>query len=121
MDTFVRALIGIIALIHLLFVYLEMFLWTKPAGLKIFRRTSQQAMDSASLAANQGLYNGFLATGLAWSLIHSDPKFAMELQVFFLGCVMVAGIFGAITVTKKIFLIQALPAMTALVLLIAGH
>jgi len=115
------ALITLSALSHFAFLYLEMFLWTKPAGMKIFRRTEAQAKDSAGLAANQGLYNGFLAAGLTWSLFHPDAIFARELAIFFLGCVVVAGVFGAATVSRRILYIQALPAAIALlIVLISG-
>ncbi len=110
-------LIGVSALSHLAFLYLEMFLWTKPVGMKIFRRSPEQAKDSASLAVNQGLYNGFLAAGLFWSLFNSDPLLGHQLKIFFLVCVIIAGIFGAVTANKKILFIQALPAAAALLLL----
>lgn len=118
MKTLANSLIACSALSHFAFLYLEMFLWTKPAGMKIFRRTPAQAKDSAGLAMNQGLYNGFLAAGLTWSLIHADPVFARELAIFFLGCVVVAGAFGAATVSRRILYIQALPAAIALVLVL---
>jgi putative membrane protein len=102
------------ALLHLYFLVLEMFFWTKPLGLKTFRRTPEQARDSASLAANQGLYNGFLSAGLVWGLLQPDPNFAHAIKIFFLGCVLVAGIFGGFTAGKKIFWVQALPAALAL-------
>ena len=106
-------MIVLVALEHLLFLVLEMFLWTKPAGLKTFRMTPEKAKETAALAANQGLYNGFLAAGLVLSLF-VDHGFV--LKIFFLSCVMVAGIFGAATVSRRILLVQALPAAIALVL-----
>jgi putative membrane protein len=107
-------LVGLVAVLHLWFLVLEMFLWTKPLGLKTFRNTIEHARDSATLAANQGLYNGFLAAGLVWSLLASDPAMGFALKNFFLGCVVVAGVYGAATVSKRIFVVQALPALLAL-------
>jgi putative membrane protein len=105
----------IVAVQHILFLTLEMFFWTQPLGLKIFRQSLEKAEASAVLAANQGLYNGFLAAGLIWSLFHPDPLIARQLQFFFLGCVAVAGIYGAATVGKNIFFVQALPAILGLI------
>ncbi len=116
-----KILVALIALIHFYFLYLEMFLWTKPAGMKIFGRTPEQARDSAVLAANQGLYNGFLAAGLFWGLAHPNPEFGFQIQVFFLGCVLVAGIYGGLTANKKILKIQAAPALIALILAFFVH
>ena len=113
MKTALSFLVGFVALEHLGFLWLEMFQWTKPLGLKVFRLTSAQAEASASLAMNQGLYNGFLAAGLLWSLA-ARPELARPLQAFFLGCVVVAGVFGAATASPRIFLIQAVPALAAL-------
>ena len=111
-----KVLIVLVALLHCYFLVLEMFLWTQPIGLKVFRQTKTQAEATALLAANQGLYNGFLALGLLWSLVHHSPHFARELQYFFLACVIAAGIYGAYSVNKKIFFVQALPAIIAFVL-----
>jgi len=94
-----------------------MFLWTKPLGLKTFQNTQEKANDSAVLAANQGLYNGFLAAGLFWGLLHSAPAFAFQIKAFFLLCVIIAGIYGAISVSKRILFVQAAPAALALILL----
>jgi putative membrane protein len=94
---------------------LEMFLWTRPVGLKTFRMTLQKALDSKVLAANQGLYNGFLAAGLVWGMVYSNPEVGAQIKVFFLACVLVAGIFGAITVNRRIFFVQGLPALIALI------
>jgi putative membrane protein len=87
-------LVALVALLHLYFLVLEMFLWTKPLGLKTFQQTQQKADDSAVLAANQGLYNGFLAAGLIWGLVHPVAGFGFEIKVFFLLCVIVAGLYG---------------------------
>jgi putative membrane protein len=103
---------ALVALLHLYFLVLEMFLWTRPFGMKTFGLTPEFAAASRALAANQGLYNGFLAAGLAWGLfLGSDP-----ITSFFLGCVIVAGVFGAITVNRKILWVQALPGIVALTL-----
>ena len=107
-------LVGIVALLHVYFVVLEMFLYTKPFGLKTFAQTLEQAQSSAVLMANQGLYNGFLAAGLVWSLFYSNPATSFELKMFFLGCVLIAGIYGAYSVGKSILFFQAVPAALAL-------
>lgn len=106
-------LIVIVALLHFFFLYLEMFLWDKPRGMKSFNLTPEFAKQSKRLAMNQGLYNGFLAAGLLWGLFACDP-----VKIFFLSCVIIAGIFGAFTVSKRIFYIQAVPAILALVILL---
>jgi putative membrane protein len=112
-----NALVALVAALHLYFLVLEMFLWTKPAGMKAFGLSPEKAADSAVLAANQGLYNGFLAAGLVWGLVHGSPAFAFQIKVFFLLCVIVAGVYGAISVSRKILFVQALPAAIALILL----
>lgn len=105
-------LVALVALLHVYFLVLEMFLWDKPFGMKTFGNTLEKAQLTKVLAANQGLYNGFLAAGLVWGLnLGVDGK---EITTFFLGCVVVAGLFGALTVSKKIFFVQALPALLAL-------
>lgn len=106
--------VGIVALLHIYFLVLEMFLWTKPAGLKAFGLTPERAEASKVLAANQGLYNGFLAAGLIWSLLAASHGFMIA--VFFLSCVIVAGVYGAATANRKILFVQALPALIALIL-----
>ena len=110
-------LVALVAALHVYFLTLEMFLWTKPRGLKTFRNTPEKAADSAVLAANQGLYNGFLAAGLVWGLVQGVPGFAFQIKTFFLLCVIVAGVYGAVTVSRRILLVQAAPAAIALVLL----
>ncbi len=110
-------LVALVAVLHVYFLVLEMFLWTKPLGLKTFQNTQEKANDSAVLAANQGLYNGFLAAGLFWGLLHSAPAFAFQIKAFFLLCVIIAGIYGAISVSKRILFVQAAPAALALILL----
>ena len=105
-----QILIGLVALAHVWFLVLEMLLWTGPIGQKTFAMTQDFANASAVLAANQGLYNGFLVAGLVWALI-ADRR---DLKFFFLGCVLVAGVFGAVTAKMTILFVQALPAAVAL-------
>jgi len=105
----------LVALLHLYFLALEMFFWTKPLGRKVFRTTPEFAEQSAALAANQGLYNGFLAAGLLWGVLHADPFFGRQIQMFFLACVVAAGIMGALTVSKRILYVQSMPALVGLV------
>jgi len=112
-----NALVALVAVLHVYFLVLEMFLWTKPLGLKTFRHTQEKANDSAVLAANQGLYNGFLAAGLFWGLIQGTPAFAFQIKVFFLLAVIIAGIYGAVSVSNRILFVQAAPAALALILL----
>ena len=108
--------IVIVALLHLYFLVLEMFLWDKPAGLRAFGQTKEQAAVSKILAANQGLYNGFLAAGLFWGVSMGDAGFGVK--VFFLSCILAAGLFGGATASRKILIVQALPAAIGLVLLL---
>ena len=110
-------LVALVAALHVYFLVLEMFLWTKPLDLKTFRNSPEKAQDSAVLAANQGLYNGFLAAGLVWGLLQAVPSFAFQVKVFFLLCVIVAGVYGAATVSRRILYVQAAPAALALILL----
>ena len=109
--------VAFIALEHLFFMTLEMFFWNKPLGLKIFRTDQDFADKSKILAANQGLYNGFLSAGLIWSLFTSSPGQALALKIYFLLCVLLAGLYGAYTVGKSILFLQALPAFMALIIL----
>ena len=103
-----------VAMLHMAFMALEMFLWNKPIGHKIFGLKPDFADRTRTLAANQGLYNGFLAAGLIWGLL--AEQYAFNLQVFFLGCVILAGVFGGITTSRLIIWAQALPGMIALIL-----
>ncbi|MBC7447574.1 MAG: DUF1304 domain-containing protein [Hymenobacteraceae bacterium] len=112
-------LTALVAALHMYFLVLEMFLWNTPTGRKVFKLTPEFSAASKALAANQGLYNGFLAAGLAWGLWLGPAGAAIKL--FFLGCVVVAGVFGALTVSRKIFFLQALPALVAIGLLVAGR
>lgn len=109
--------VAAVALIHLYILVLEMFLWDKPAGLRAFGLSKEFAAASKTLAANQGLYNGFLAAGLLWGLAAGDVR----VQLFFLGCVLLAGLYGALTASRKILFVQALPALVALALLGLAH
>lgn len=112
-----NVLVALVAILHVFFLVLEMFLWDKPLGLKVFRQTPEKAEITKVLAANQGLYNGFLAAGLIWGLVHGNPAFAFQIKAYFLLCVIVAGAYGAATVSTRILLVQALPAAVALVAL----
>jgi putative membrane protein len=117
MNWIANLLVALVAVLHIYFLVLEMFLWTKPLGLKTFHNTPEKAQESAVLAANQGLYNGFLAAGLIWGLVQAVPGFAFQIKVFFLLCVIVAGVYGAATVSRRILFVQAAPAALALILL----
>jgi len=107
-------LVGLVAFEHLYFMYLEMFVWTTKKTRRVFGTTEEFAEASKSLAANQGLYNGFLAAGLVWSLVQSNQTFALQLKMFFLACVIVAAIYGALSVKRSILYVQGIPAMLAL-------
>lgn len=111
--------IGIVIcmLLHLWFLILEMFLWTSPLGVKVFKIQQNFAQQSATLAANQGLYNGFLSAGLLWGLSASNPEESLHLKTFFLGCIVLAGIYAGFTFSKRILYVQALPAVITLILL----
>ena len=120
METIAAIAVGLVAVLHLYFLVLEMFFWTKPLGRRVFGLKPDFAAASASLAANQGLYNGFLAAGLVWGLILGPA--GLPVRVFFLACVIVAGVFGAFTVNRRILWVQAVPGLLALVLtLLAGR
>ena len=118
MALIANIVVALIALLHVYILVLEMFYWDKPLGMKAFGLTPESAAASKTLAANQGLYNGFLAAGLAWGLILGDGGLAVK--TFFLLCVFVAGIYGGLTAKKKILLIQALPAAVGLMLVHAS-
>lgn len=111
MSVVANVLVGLVAALHAYFLVLEMFLWTKPLGIRTFGNTPEFAEESRVLAANQGLYNGFLVAGLVWGLVAD----ARDVEVFFLVCVIVAGVYGAATVSRRILAVQALPALLALV------
>lgn len=117
MVLFSQILIGFVAFLHFYFLILEMFFWTKPRGMKAFGFSKEDAERTKVLAANQGLYNGFLSAGLIWSLI--DSNYGTKIAIFFLICVAIAGIYGSYSTKKmKIFYIQAIPAIIALVLIL---
>src|SRR5436190_19535295 len=107
MNLLANILVAVVALLHLGFLYLEMFLWDKPRGLRTFNMTAEVAKQSKTLAMNQGLYNGYLAAGLVWGLFAGDA-----VRIFFLSCVIIAGIFGALTVSMRILYIQAVTAIS---------
>jgi putative membrane protein len=117
MSAIANILVALVALLHIYFLTLEMFFWTRPLGLKTFRNSPEKAADSAVLAANQGLYNGFLSAGLIWGLLQPNAAFAFQIKMFFLICVIVAGLYGAASVSRKILFVQAAPAALALALL----
>jgi putative membrane protein len=120
MGTVSAVLVGLVAFLHVYFLVLEMFLWATPYGAKTFKRPLAEMVAMKSLAANQGLYNGFLAAGLVWSLVAGEP-FATSLKLFFLGCVIVAGLFGAATASRTILFVQAIPGVAALVATLAAR
>lgn len=114
-----KVITALVAFLHFYFLWLEMFAWTTKAR-KVFRNFAQDLFEpTKSMAANQGLYNGFLAAGLVWSLLINDSVWQINVALFFLSCVAIAGIYGAVSVSKKIFTIQALPALIAILLLLA--
>jgi putative membrane protein len=117
MHSAANVVTGLVAALHAYFLVLEMFLWTKPRTRRIFGLTEQQAEITRTLAANQGLYNGFLAAGLVWGVGANE----YPVKVFFLGCVMTAGIYGAMTANRRILYVQALPAALALALVCAAQ
>ena len=119
LGTLANAVIIVVALLHFLFMVLESFLWTKPFGRKVFGLSEAQASETATLALNQGFYNGFLGAGLVWGLV--DSKDAFGIKVFFLVCVLIAGIVGGFTAKRSILWIQAAPAAVALALLLLSR
>jgi putative membrane protein len=120
MDVISKILVAVVALEHLYFLYLEMFAWTQPRTRRAFGTTAEFAEESKTMAANQGLYNGFLAAGLLWGIVHPNPATGHQIDLFFLICVIVAGVYGGLTVKRSILLIQGLPALVALVVLLAS-
>lgn len=119
MQIVASVLVGVVALIHVYILVLEMFLWRTPFGRRVFGTDAEFAERSATLAANQGLYNGFLAAGLVWGLVASQP-IGRVVTIFFLACVVVAGVYGGATVSRRIVLVQAVPAAVALIALFAA-
>jgi putative membrane protein len=116
MTTAANIAIGLVALLHAYFLVLEMFLWDTPFGRRVFKSTPEFAAASKTLAANQGLYNGFLAAGLVWGLALGEA--GLQVKVFFLACVIIAGVFGAATASRSILFVQAIPGILALALLL---
>ena len=120
MDIIIKIIIAIVALLHLYFLWLEMFVWTT-TGRKVFRSLPSDMFEKTkAMAANQGLYNGFLAAGLMWTFFITDPIWSKNIALFFLGCVLVAGLYGAYSVDKKIFFIQGFPALIGIILLLVS-
>lgn len=116
MDITIKIITGLVALTHIYILYFEMFAW-EASGPKVFRSFPKDLFSkTTALAANQGLYNGFLAAGLIWTFFISDPEWAHNVRLFFLACVAVAGIYGAMTAERKIFIVQALPAIIGIIL-----
>ncbi len=115
MTIIANILVAAVALLHVYIMLLEMLWWDSPRGQKAFNLTPEFAKQTKVLAANQGLYNGFLAAGLIWALVHPDPVIAWQLKLFFLACIAVAGIVGAVTSSRKILFIQTVPAVIAII------
>jgi len=120
MTIVANVLVAVVAAVHVYILVLEMFLWRSPRGRAAFGTTPEYAELTATLAANQGLYNGFLAGGLVWGLVASDPV-GRQVSLFFLGCVTVAGVYGAATVSRRILLVQAVPAVLAAAAVLASR
>lgn len=118
MDIAAAVVLGFIVLLHTYFFVLESVLWQTPKIRKQFRMSVEQAAQTRTLALNQGVYNMFLAAGCVWAIVHPDPAVARQLGLFFAGCVLVAGLVGAVTVSKRILFVQAVPALVALILLL---
>ena len=119
MHILAQTLVALIALEHFYILWLEMFMWTKPLGRKTFSALPSDLFEKTkALAANQGLYNGFLAAGLVWSIVVTDAEWSRNIALFFLSCVAIAGVYGSLTAMKKIFFTQALPALIALIVLL---
>ncbi len=117
MNVVAAFLVGLVAALHAYFLVLEMFLWTTPTGRRVFGTDADFAEKTKALAANQGLYNGFLVAGLVWGLVSEET----DVQLFFLGCVVVAGVYGAFTVNRRILLVQAVPAAVAIGAVLAAR
>ncbi|WP_268033381.1 DUF1304 domain-containing protein [Algoriphagus sp. PAP.12] len=121
MEYVLKAIVLLVAIQHLFFLWFEMFAW-ETFGARLFRGNPKEYYSKTkSMAANQGLYNGFLAAGLIWSLLHADPYFSQQVALFFLSCVLIAGIFGAYSVSKKIFIVQGIPALIGILLIVISN
>jgi len=120
MSVIANVAVALVALLHVYFLVLEMFLFTRPQGLRTFGNTPEKAREMAVLAANQGLYNGFLAAGLIWGLLQPVAGFAFQIKLFFLACVIVAGLYGGYSAKRTILYVQALPGLIAAILVLLG-
>ena len=121
MEITISVFVGLVALLHLYFLWFEMFAW-ESRGPKIFKHFSRDLFTpTKALAANQGLYNGFLAAGLIWSFFIDNPEWKVNVAMFFLSCVAIAGIYGALTADRKIFFVQAIPALLPLLLILLNR
>ena len=118
MTIITNMVVILVALLHGYFMVLEMFLWDKPVGLRAFGQSQEQAKSTRILAANQGLYNGFIAAGLGWGVVQGSA--GTDFKVFFLSCVIIAGVYGALTASRKIFFIQAVPGILGLILVLVS-
>ena len=121
MQQLATILVLFVAVSHIGILILEMFFWDHPVGREVFSMTAEQSANSAILALNQGLYNGFLAAGLIWTFFITNQIWQVNIALFFLGCVSIAGIYGTLTADKKIFMIQALPAIIGIVLILINY
>lgn len=121
LSTIANIGVWFVALLHLWFFILEFYFWKKPLGMRVFKLDKEFAQRSAALAANQGIYNAFLSAGLFWGVLSNTPIFALQIKIFFLCCVIVAGVAGGFLVNMRIILIQAFPALATLVLLILAR
>lgn len=118
LSIFAGIMVALVAIEHLYILIMEMFLWTTPRVMKTFGTNPELSKTTRSMAANQGLYNGFLAAGLIWSLLHPNELFSLQLAVFFLVCVIIAALYGGLSVKRSILLMQGLPAVVALLLVL---
>ncbi|WP_252736807.1 MULTISPECIES: DUF1304 domain-containing protein [unclassified Psychrosphaera] len=121
MDIAANILVLFMAVLHIYILVIEMWFWDKPPGLRAFGFKKDFATATKVLAANQGLYNGFLAAGLIWGLVHQDPFFGLQIQLFFLSCIFVAGIFGAITSSRKILFVQSVPSLITIIFVLFNY
>ncbi len=120
MDIAAKVVLGLVAILHVYFFFLEAVVWGRPRTNKVFGITAEQATHAAVFAKNQGVYNLFLVAGLLWSFVHPDPAFSRQLALFFGGCVVVAGVVGAMTANKRILFVQAVPALVGVALTLAA-
>ena len=121
MEIFTNILVLAIAVLHIYILVIEMWLWDRSIGLRAFNLTEEFAKSTKVLAANQGLYNGFLAVGLVWGVLHPNYDFGIQIQLFFLGCIFFAGLYGAYTAAKKILFVQTVPSSIAIVFILMNY